>query len=70
MPKLSYPTGQKLWLCPGELAMDMAVNTPGSKKLEIIQVQFLEPVDENCSKIINDNGRIEVVSNGRLSTWK
>jgi hypothetical protein len=50
--------------------MDMAVNIPGSKKLENTRVQFLEPVDDDCSKIINDRGRIELVSNGRLSTWK
>lgn len=70
MPELTYPTGTRLWLCPSELAFEMVANTPGSKKVEVVQVTFLEPVDCSRSKIINADNRIEVVYNGRLSTWR
>lgn len=68
MTGLDYPRGTTLLMCPTEMAMDMAVNTKGAN-CENVKVIFLEPVNTKWSKVINANGRTEVVWNGHLSFW-
>lgn len=48
--------------------MDMAVNTKGAN-CETVVVTFLEPLDDNWSKVINEHGRTEKVWNGHLSAY-
>lgn len=50
--------------------MDMVMNIGGSKKVEVTRVKFLEPISDTESKILNSEDRIEIVGNGRLSTWR
>ena len=59
-----------MWLCPTELAMDMAINIQGPGIPDTVKVTFLEPVDDNWSRVINEDGKIQQVHNGRLSLWK
>lgn len=68
-PYEKVPTGAAMRQNSGELAFDLAINLGSSARAGTFDCVFLEPAGPSHSKVLNNRGRVQVVSNGLLSAF-